>query len=123
LCLARSSCSLLRLRVAPAVAWIESPAALLLYLTRGLAAVTILDLAWLFVGVLYAAIARVLDCRCPLIHDFRVPCFPALYSSESGRAGVRINRRTEQWGYNTNTVLAALGIGGVPIALAAQKTI
>jgi MscS family membrane protein len=27
------------------------------------------------------------------------------------------------WGYNTNTVLAGLGIGGVAIALAAQKTI
>jgi MscS family membrane protein len=29
----------------------------------------------------------------------------------------------QQWGYNTNTILAGLGVGGIAIALAAQKTI
>jgi MscS family membrane protein len=29
----------------------------------------------------------------------------------------------QQWGYNTTTILAGLGVGGVAIALAAQKTI
>ncbi len=29
----------------------------------------------------------------------------------------------QQWGYNTNTILAGLGVGGIAVALAAQKTI
>lgn len=29
----------------------------------------------------------------------------------------------QRWGYNTNTILAGLGVGGVAVALAAQKTI
>jgi MscS family membrane protein len=29
----------------------------------------------------------------------------------------------DQWGYNTNTILAGLGVGGLAVALAAQKTI
>jgi MscS family membrane protein len=29
----------------------------------------------------------------------------------------------QQWGYNTSTILAGLGVGGIAIALAAQKTI
>src|SRR5581483_3445387 len=29
----------------------------------------------------------------------------------------------EQWGYNTNTILAGLGVGGLAVALAAQKTL
>ena len=104
--------------------WIEPPPALQLYLTRGLAALSILGLAWLFVGVLELVIARIrglLGTTHPRFSSSVLPLLSRVLKVAALVFGVLAV--LSSWGYNTNTVLAGLGIGGVAVALAAQKTI
>ena len=106
------------------VAWIEPPAVLQLYLKRGLAAVFILGLAWLFVGVLDLVIARISGMLVPTNPRFSSSVLPLLSRVLKVAAlAFGLIAVLGSWGFNTNTVLTGLGIGGVAIALAAQKTI
>ena len=104
--------------------WTELPPALHLYLTRGLSAISILALAWLFVGVLDLAIVRLRRLLVPTHPRFSSNVLPLLSRILKVTLLVfALIAVLSSWGYNTNTLLAGLGIGGIAIALAAQKTI
>jgi MscS family membrane protein len=106
------------------LAWINIAAVPKLYVTRGLAALSILGVAWLSVAVLDIAIGRlrgVLQSTHPRFSGSVLPLLTRVLKVAALCFG--IIAVLSSWGYNTNTVLAGLGIGGVAIALAAQKTI
>ncbi len=109
--------------------WVDPSAVLRLYLRRALGLLTVLGLVWLSARLLDLGVARLqtaLDksqslgsrsaitrSALPLASRVLKVVILAL-----GVAGV-----LSSWGYNTTTLVAGLGLGGVAIALAAQKTI
>jgi MscS family membrane protein len=104
--------------------WIDPPLPLYLYLTRALSAVWILGLAWLCIGALDLGMIR-LRGSLGLVHPrFSSSVLPLMARVVKVAAlAFALIAVLSSWGYNTNTLLAGLGIGGVAIALAAQKTI
>jgi MscS family membrane protein len=104
--------------------WIDPPAELRLYLMRALAFFTIVGIGWLFIGVLDLGIARVrgyLGSTHPRFSGSVLPLLSRIV--KVGAFAFGVIAVLGSWGYNTNTILAGLGIGGIAIALAAQKTI
>jgi MscS family membrane protein len=107
-----------------AIDWVGASAMPRLYLERG---VTLL----LFAGVasLAVAIAERIVSRLRTSLETRRQVF----ASSILPVGLRVTKLTiwalaaiailSDWGYNTTTILAGLGVGGLAIALAAQKTI
>ncbi len=102
-----------------------APSALLrLYLDRMLILVSFFAFAWLAMRVIDVAIERL---RGALVSRQRAVTYSVL------PLGQRVAKLTicviafilvmSEWGYNTTTILAGLGVGGLAIALAAQKTI
>ncbi|MBC7926256.1 MAG: mechanosensitive ion channel family protein [Bryobacteraceae bacterium] len=103
---------------------ISPPVLLRAYLLRILAALTYLALAWLAMRIIDMIAAQFV---------LRMTGTEAA----SARSVVPLGRRTvkvaagsiailatlSNWGFNTNAVLAGLGVGGLAVALAAQKTI
>jgi MscS family membrane protein len=106
------------------IPWVDPSAVVRLYLRRTLALITVLGVVWLASRLMDFGAARlrtVLDeahstmSRSVLPLVSRVAKILILIL---GIVGV-----LSSWGYNTTTLLTGLGIGGVAIALAAQKTI
>ncbi len=104
--------------------WLGPSALLRLYLDRVLALLFFTGLFWLC-GAIIDAIVRRLRARLGAKHRaFSYSVLPL-----AGRVIkiaillLTITAILGSWGYNTTTLLAGLGIGGVAIALAAQKTI
>jgi MscS family membrane protein len=107
-----------------AIDWVGASAMPRMYLERG---VTLL----LFSGVaaLTAAIAEGIVSRVRVTLEARRQAF----ASSILPVGLRVTKLTiwalaaiailSNWGYNTTTILAGLGVGGLAVALAAQKTI
>lgn len=95
-----------------------------LYIGRALELTVVWSIAWCLV--------RILD-----LFLNRVESNLAAKRQLSGRSILRLGRRTasvtiiiiamlmilSSWGYNTSTLVAGLGVGGIAIALAAQQTI
>jgi MscS family membrane protein len=104
--------------------WFEPSALLRLYLGRILAALFFWGVFWLC-AVLIDAIARNLGSRFEGKHRaFSRSVLPL--SARIAKIVVFvfiIAAVLTAWGYNTTTLLAGLGIGGVALALASQKTI
>jgi MscS family membrane protein len=95
-----------------------------LYLGRTLGLLTVLGTAWLA--------ARIIDLAIGRVRKFLETAHPGFSRSVlplSGRAlkvavlALGLLAMFANWGYNTGTILAGLGIGGIAIALASQKTI
>jgi MscS family membrane protein len=94
------------------------------YIGRLLELMVMWSIAWCLVRIVDVLLTRV-ESRMAGRHDF------------SGRSILRLGRRTasvtivivvilmvlSSWGYNTATLVAGLGVGGIAIALAAQQTI
>jgi hypothetical protein len=59
--------------------------------------------------------------KAPVILLFGAPARVARY--ENHDLAMMIAARLSSWGYNTSTIVAGLGVGGIAIALAAQKTV
>jgi MscS family membrane protein len=104
--------------------WFGPSALLRLYLGRILAALFFWGIFWLL-AVIIDAIVRHLRTRLEAKHRaFSYSVLPL-----SGRIAkilvlvLIIAAVLSAWGYNTTTLLAGLGIGGVALALASQKTI
>ncbi len=106
------------------IALIAPSALLRLYLDRMLIFLSFLAVAWLAMRVIDVATERL---RRALLSRQRALTYSVL------PLGQRVAKLTicliaftvvmSEWGYNTTTILAGLGVGGLAIALAAQKTI
>ena len=106
------------------VQWVDPSAVLRLYLSRGLALISVLGLVWLAARILDFGMVRLrtsLDGTHYTVSRSALPLISRVIKILIlilGIVGV-----LSSWGYNTTTLLAGLGIGGVAVALAAQKTI
>jgi MscS family membrane protein len=106
------------------VHWIDPSAVLRLYLSRSLALLSVLGLAWLAARILDFGMVRLRTALEGTHHTVSRSVLPLVSRVSKilivilGMVGV-----LSSWGYDMTTLLAGLGIGGVAIALAAQKTI
>jgi len=106
------------------MAWIAPSVRLKVYLDRGLA-------LFFFLGMflLCAAIVDIVLRRLRVVLQVRHQSFSYSVLPLAGRVLkitlflLTIAAVLSEWGYNTTTILAGLGVGGIAIALAAQKTI
>ncbi len=104
--------------------WLEPSAVLRLYLRRGLALMSVLGLVWLMARVLDFGTVRVRSALGAAGHTVSRSALPLISRALKIMILILgIVAVLSSWGYNTNTLWAGLGIGGVAIALAAQKTI
>jgi len=106
------------------VEWLEPPALLRLYLARFCTLLIIMGTAWFFANAVDVVIEEVrlrLIARRSTLSRSALPLI-----SRVVKVTIFVFAVTAvigSWGYNTSTILAGLGIGGIAIALAAQKTI
>nr|AEQ20298.1 putative mechanosensitive ion channel protein [uncultured bacterium CSLG7] len=106
------------------VEWLAPPALLRLYLDRICALLIILGTAWFFSRTADLIIEQVrlrLEARRSTLSRSAMPL-----ASRAVKITICVLALTAvigSWGYNTSAILAGLGIGGIAIALAAQKTI
>lgn len=104
--------------------WIGPSAEVRLYLGRMLALLVFLGLFLLLVAAVDLAAVRV---RATLMARHRTLSYSALPLAARVTKililMLMIAALLSEWGYNTTTILASIGVGGIAIALAAQKTI
>jgi MscS family membrane protein len=107
-----------------AIEWIGPAALLRLYLERIVTFLFFLGLAWLGMAMVDVAIRHL---RTILESRHRAFSYSALpLVSRFLKITILILTTAailSSWGYNTTTIVAGLGVGGLAIALAAQKTI
>lgn len=95
-----------------------------LFINRVLIFLFFLGMAWLaadFVDVLAARIRMRLSPRQRAVSYSVLPLFQRI--AKIGLFVIAVLVTLTHWGYNTNTILAGLGVGGLAVALAAQKTL
>ena len=104
--------------------WIDPSPALRLYLERGAGLLFFCALAWLGMRVVDLLIVRLRVVLEVKHQTFSYSVLP-LASRVVKIVIVAMTAAAilSSWGYNTATILAGLGVGGVALALAAQKTI
>jgi MscS family membrane protein len=106
------------------VEWLELPALLRLYLGRLCTLLIIIGTAWFLANAVDLVIEEIrvrLETRRSTISRSALPLASrVLKITIFVFAAMAV---VGSWGYNTSTILAGLGIGGIAIALAAQKTI
>jgi len=106
------------------VEWLELPALFRLYVARFCTLLIIIGIAWFAINVVDLVMEQMrskLDNRHHVLSRSTLPL-----ASRATKIMVFVFAATfiiGSWGYNTGTILAGLGIGGIAIALAAQKTI
>jgi MscS family membrane protein len=106
------------------VEWLAPPALLRLYLARLCTLLVIVGGTWFAANLVDLVIERIrlrLEARQSTLSRSALPL-----ASRGVKITVFVFAATAiigSWGYNTSTILAGLGIGGIAIALAAQKTI
>jgi len=104
--------------------WIGPSALLRTCLARGLAFLFFLGLAWLGAVIVDLAISRLRVALAAKHQTFSYSVLPlASRVLKLTILLLAIAAVLSDWGYNTTTILAGLGVGGIAIALAAQKTI
>ncbi len=106
------------------MAWIGPSASLRMHLDRCLVLLFFLGLAWFGAGVVDLILSRIRVALVSKHHTFSHSVLP-LFSRVLKVAILLLTVAAVlgEWGYNATTILAGLGVGGVAIALAAQKTI
>jgi len=107
-----------------AMLWIGPSALLRLWLGRALGLLFFLGLAWLSMGVIDLAVAstrKLLEAKQRAFSYSVLPLISRVLKITV--LCLAIAAVLSDWGYNTTTILAGLGVGGIAIALAAQKTI
>ena len=106
------------------VEWIEPPALLRLYLARFCTLLIIIGTAWFFANttdLILEEIRLKLQARRSTLSRSALPLVSRVI-----KITIFVFAATAvigSWGYNTSTIWAGLGIGGIAVALAAQKTI
>jgi MscS family membrane protein len=106
------------------VEWIEPSMRVRPFLERGLALLFFLGLAWLCLRIVDLIILRLAGILQTKHQAFSHSVLPL--ASRVVKITILllvIAAVLSNWGYNTNTIVAGLGVGGIAIALAAQKTI
>jgi MscS family membrane protein len=94
------------------------------FLERGLALLFFFGFAWLATKIVDLAISRLRVVLQSRQHSFTYSVLPlASRVSKITILLLTLAVVLSSWGYNTNSILAGLGVGGIAIALAAQKTI
>jgi MscS family membrane protein len=94
------------------------------FLNRGLALLFFLGLFWLLAGVVDLAMTRLRAFLQARHHAFSYSVLPlASRILKITILMLMIAAVLSEWGYNTTTILAGMGVGGIAVALAAQKTI
>ncbi|MGA7411879.1 MAG: mechanosensitive ion channel domain-containing protein, partial [Bryobacteraceae bacterium] len=116
---------LLSLLVFRACEEIIGPSALMrLYIDRVLTLLFFLGVAWLVSGIVDVSSHRIRRRASPrqaAAWSSIIPLFGRIIKILIFLAAIL--ETLSNWGYNTNTLLAGLGVGGLAIALAAQKTL
>jgi MscS family membrane protein len=105
-------------------AWIAPAALLRLYLDRILTFLLFVALGWFFIVIVDISmrhVRTVLEARHETFSYSALPMASRFLKITIGL--LMIAATLSSWGYNTTTILAGLGVGGLAIALAAQKTI
>ena len=104
--------------------WAEPATLARLYLHRSAGFLTILGFAWLCALIIDVAMVRLRFALETSHRNFSYSVLPMISRFVKVTILVfAIIGLLSSWGYNTSTILAGLGIGGIAIALAAQKTI
>jgi len=106
------------------IEWIEPSARVRPYLERGVALLFFLGLAWLGMRIVDLIISRLAVALRSRHQSFSYSVLPL--ASRVVKITIlllMIAAVLSSWGYNTTTIVAGLGVGGIAIALAAQKTI
>ena len=116
---------LLSIAVFRACVEIIGPSALLrLYIDRLLTLLLFLGVAWLASGLVDVASDRIRGRASPrqaAAWSSVIPLFGRIIKIVIFLGAIL--ETISNWGYNTNTLLAGLGVGGLAVALAAQKTL
>jgi len=104
--------------------WIDPSALVRPFLDRGLSLLFFLGMAWLFMRVVDVIIYRLNAYLRARRQSFSYSVLPlASRVLKITILLLMIAALLSNWGYNTTTLVAGLGVGGIAIALAAQKTI
>ena len=103
--------------------WIGPSAKLHLLLTRALTLLFFASLFWLSTVIVDLAFGRLRVALRAKHHTFYAVLPLASRITKLIILGLMIVAVLGAWGYNTTTILAGLGVGGIAIALAAQKTL
>jgi len=106
------------------VEWVNPSALLRLYLARSCTLLLVCGAAWLLakmVDVIVGHIRLKLESRHNTFSRSAMPLVSRVVKITI--VVFAVTAVMASWGYNTNTILTGVGIGGVAIALAAQKTI
>jgi len=104
--------------------WIGPSPRFGLFLNRGLALLFFLGLFWLLAGIVDLVMSRLRVFLQARHHAFSYSVLPlASRVLKITILVLTITAVLSDWGYNTTTILAGLGVGGIAVALAAQKTI
>jgi MscS family membrane protein len=107
-----------------AVAWIGPAPVVRKYLDHTVSLLFFAAVAWICMEVLDLGIARLSRTLQERHHTFAYSVMPLAARVSKVLVGVLAGITIlSSWGYNTTALLAGLGVGGVAIALAAQKTI
>jgi MscS family membrane protein len=107
-----------------AVAWIGPSAVVRKYLDHTVSLLFFGGVAWLCMEALDAGMARLSRSLHERHHTFAYSVMPLAARVSKVLIGVLAGITIlSSWGYNTTAILAGLGVGGVAVALAAQKTI
>ncbi|HTS51024.1 MAG TPA: mechanosensitive ion channel family protein [Bryobacteraceae bacterium] len=104
--------------------WISPSPAVRLYLGRLLALLFTGGIFWLLLGIIDLGLVRIrstLQARRHIVSYSALPLAARVFKILL--LLLFIAALLTEWGYNTTTILASLGVGGIAIALAAQKTI
>lgn len=106
------------------VEWIGPSAKVSPYIDRALAFLFFLALAWLATRVVDTLISRLAVILRAKHQSFSYSVLPlAARVIKITILVLMVAAILSDWGYNTTTLVAGLGVGGIAIALAAQKTI
>jgi MscS family membrane protein len=104
--------------------WIDPSARLRLYLERAAGLMFLCALAWLGMRVVDLLMMRLRAALGAKHQTFTYSVLPlASRVLKIIIATMAVTALLSNWGYNTGTILAGLGVGGVALALAAQKTV
>jgi MscS family membrane protein len=104
--------------------WVDPSALVRPYLERGLSLLFFLGFAWLFMRTVDVIISRLNAYLRSKHRSFSYSVLPlASRVLKITILVLMVTALLSNWGYNTTTIVAGLGVGGIAIALAAQKTI
>jgi MscS family membrane protein len=106
------------------LAWLTPSVLLRAYIVRTLTALSYFGIAWLIVRVIDVISVRALSRMTGRQRASASSMIPlAKRSAKVAVFAIALLATLASWGYDTTAILAGLGVGGLAVALAAQKTI